>query len=155
MRLCAEVLFWHVSPEHLIQIWTPLQGLHRIKVLWWLWFCGSGLPFVTRRWRWLICSGSPDTLSAVITSFMPINQAGPERKDDRRFIYLRGPSVRASCNCLPLAAAASIARRSSVRVPPSTIASRGRPGVASDGGCCLPWPTPDGWAKRRPSTAPT
>ena len=34
---------------------------------------------------------------AVIEPFMPRDQSGPERKDDRQIISLRGPSVRAYC----------------------------------------------------------
>ena len=60
---------------------------------------------------------------AAIEPFMPKNQSGPEKNDDRQVISLRGHSVPASCTCSPQATDGAIAQRGTVRAPPSTTGS--------------------------------
>ena len=91
---------------------------------------------------------------AVIEPFMPKDQPGPERKDDRQRISLRGPSVPASCTSRHRAAAGATARRQAGRARPSTTGSIGRPAAAPGRPCWQIGPRPGGRATQPPSTAP-
>ena len=90
---------------------------------------------------------------AVIEPVMPRDQPGPERKDDRQFISLRGPSAPVSCTWSRPAAAGVTARRRMGRAPPSTTGSTGGPAAASGKPCSPRWPRLGEPATRPPSIA--
>src|SRR4051794_13402913 len=89
-----------------------------------------------------------DAQWAVMEPFMPRNQPGPERKEDRQ--VLSGILHVLTSGCRWRDCPSEYGPRTTVYT-----ASTAGPVAASGRPCWPPWPRPDGPETRPPSTAPT